>query len=278
MTKKWILLLVLLVAAVVPDAISQNYLKKKKNDIVKIELYTEYTGGIYPGALIPVKANVTSKKGKKTIGYDNWSKFQITVYGGSFRDGYVQISSNAKETRAWGHIVNVVVKDAKDTSVKANIVLRLNYKQNLVLTSKGEQGVAGENAKDRGTVLIGRDGTEGREGGIGGDGFPGPDIQTWVKYENEALLGYGLLNILVENKTTGQAREYLLNPSGGNLRINSKGGDGGTGGAGGSGSAGKDASEEKDKPGGDGGNGGNGGNGGTGGAGGNIVVVLDSTA
>lgn len=110
----------------------------------------------------------------------------------------------------------------------------------------GRDGMAGTDAPPAtidpttGTVLMppgaggnGGDGTDGGDGGNGWDGSPGQSVHVWVRMESGT-------KPLLQVKVTGGARQslYLVDPSGGSLRITADGGRGGHGGQGGRGGRG----------------------------------------
>lgn len=79
----------------------------------------------------------------------------------------------------------------------------------------------------------GGDGSNGGDGGNGGDGSPGQSVHVWVRLESGA-------RPLLQVKVAGGTRQalYLIDPSGGSLKVTANGGRGGSAGRGGRGGRG----------------------------------------
>jgi hypothetical protein len=79
----------------------------------------------------------------------------------------------------------------------------------------------------------GGDGGNGEDGGNGGDGAPGAAVHVWLRLESVS-------HPLLQAKVSGGGRDlyYLIDPSGGTLKVTADGGAGGAGGSGGRGGRG----------------------------------------
>jgi len=74
----------------------------------------------------------------------------------------------------------------------------------------------------------GGDGGNGEDGGNGGDGAPGAAVHVWMRLESAS-------GPLLQAKVSGKGRDlyYLIDPSGGTLKVTADGGAAGAGGSGG---------------------------------------------
>jgi len=120
----------------------------------------------------------------------------------------------------------------------------------------------------------GGNGSDGTDGGPGATGDPGPDVHLWIAL---APGPHPLLRIRAN--ATGSDRFFLLDPQGGSLAVDVRGGWGGRGGRGGSGGSG--GSGGVGQPSGSSGSSGRDGQDGTrgeGGPAGNVTITIDPAA
>lgn len=260
----------------------------KGKDFVSIELKRKEVAGIALGQAIEIGIIAKNAKEKeyRTPNFPEegnfrevaWEQFTIEVEGGKFENGKVIISSNPADVK--NHQVKIKATTVKNPEVKAELVLNLDYKGQILADFSGTAGRYGQRGQDgrRGnnaTTSSDRcsGGTNGGQGGNGGDGEQGPDIEVFAKMKFDDGLKKELLEVRVKNKTTGAEQVFLVNPDGGKLNVSANGGNGGRGGSGGYGGPG--GNDTYSKTSGSGGDGGNGGNGGNGAKGGSITAYLD---
>ncbi len=261
---------------------------------------------VAPGGSFRVGATVILDDGKemKTKGLNDgkvrWGNFIVKVTGGSFNDGDVNIYSDPRKVP--GYKITVVIKPVTDSSIIKTIELPLTFKANYNASfngrdgdmgkngDKGEQGRTGSN-DSKGSGGRGTDGRDGQTGGNGGRGEPGQAVDVYLTAFKDAT-GKTMLKVYAKSRSTDKERFFIVDPEGGSVTINARGGKGGNGGRGGDGGAGggggtghqyggSAGTDSRYGSGGDGGNGGygaDGGDGGEGGSGGTITIFVDPSA
>ncbi|MCP4806170.1 MAG: hypothetical protein GY913_05230 [Proteobacteria bacterium] len=158
--------------------------------------------------------------------------------------------------------------------------------RNVWVGRDGDDGDDAETRDDgswRGRGSNGESGRHGSDGGIGGPGGQGGHARVFVQAVEVG--DQELIQVLVEGEVLrdgdwkARTRRYLIDPEGGSLTVDVRGGTGGQGEAGHSGGDGGDGGQG-DPPGraGDGGRGGRGGDGGDGGPGGYAEFIVDPGA
>lgn len=152
--------------------------------------------------------------------------------------------------------------------------------------SDGRDGRDGDEAERRddgswaGAGQDGRSGTDGSPGATGGQGGPGGQARVFV--QRVEVGEQTLVQVLIEGEVLrddawqARTRRFLIDPDGGSLTVDVRGGAGGRGEEGGQGGEGGDGGDG-DPPGGigAGADGGRGGDGGDGGPGGNAEFYVD---
>jgi hypothetical protein len=235
---------------------------------------------IKPGDEIETYVYSINKKGKeKLFPRKNYEDLSITVEGGTYSYGKLQLANDVRDFT--NNCAKMAVSLLANPEIKAELNISLNYKGSQVADYSGlhgESGIRGENRS--GILLIGRDGNDGGNGDVGRFGYNAGNVNVYIELIFDTILKCDLLKVVCV--TTEKEQHFLVNPEGGNLRVDASGGPGGWGGEGGHGSSGKDGCQKcglfkMDQDGGNGGNGGNGGRGGIGGNGGTITVFSDST-
>jgi hypothetical protein len=262
----------------------------KGKDFTSISIQQKETPNIALGQEIEIGIVAKNAKDKefKTPGFLDpgtfktvqWDQFKIEVEGGTFADGKVTVNSNPASIK--NHEVKIKASTIKNAEIKSELVLKLNYKGNVVADFSGTPGKQGQMGQSgiRGNNGSGSSncsaGTNGGQGGNGGNGGTGQDIEAFVKMKFDEVLKKDMLQVLVKSKTTGKEQVYIVDPDGGKITVSADGGKGGAGGSGGYGGPG--GSDTYKKVGANGGDGGNGGNGGIGGNGGTITAYIDPSA
>jgi len=164
--------------------------------------------------------------------------------------------------------VNITITD-KELIFQATDSIRMNFKGDLTIDAKGNNGIDGVSQKNRGSRLLLRDGRHGANGTHGTNG------QSAERYVSNIWLENNLTHIYVINQQTNEVWRYKTLGEG-SITFNLKGGNGGNGGHGGDGGNGRNGSlnNGKYKRPGHGGDGGHGGRGGDGGNGGTVHVTI----
>uniref|UniRef100_UPI003217CC3E hypothetical protein n=1 Tax=uncultured Draconibacterium sp. TaxID=1573823 RepID=UPI003217CC3E len=133
------------------------------------------------------------------------------------------------------HRVDIWLRSKRNPALNHNYSVLLDYKHNYNLSLCGASGSSGFSGSDGFSGFNGRNGGDGGNGGNGFPGYDGPDIGVWTDKYFDSTLNCNLLYVYAENFKTGKEYYYLINPEGGKLTVNSRGGSGGRGGNGGDG-------------------------------------------
>jgi len=236
----------------------------------------------------------TSRLSNKLIKQMNLS---MKAEGGVFSGGRFHIFEDFENIPQ--HIVSLNLESQDNPEVSDFFWARLTYIKNYMFStsasdawsgSAGRSGFSGSDGNSDGRC--GGRGEDGEDGRHGEDGKNGYDLDIFVDAYSDTILHTDLVYVEVATLGSSATKHYLINPSGGNISIQTRGGDGGNGGTGGNGGSGGNGGrgkeitiEHKDSTGvhyitklehggrgGRGGNGGYGGNGGNGGRGGDIFI------
>jgi hypothetical protein len=199
------------------------------------------------------KQFATVGAGNGKVAFDNYT-IEATIAAVSKR-GAVSLSSDPRVSEgkvAHLHIITTahpeIVTDL-DIPVRYDIPFVANFSGSDGLKGfDGTNGLDGTSGSDGtpasvdpttgfpGTPGPGGNGTNGGDGGDGSDGqdgSPAPPVHAWVRLESG-------VKPLLQIKVSGGSREslYIVDPSGGSLKILANGGSGGPGGSGGQGGRG----------------------------------------
>ena len=150
-----------------------------------------------------------------------------------------------------------------DYRVISSDSLHLNFKGPIVADWQGVDGLNGTQPRASASTIFGRDGLEGKPGGIGQNGGNGPHFTGYLWLENDELR----LLLICDSANKSYCYRSLQKDS---LIINLRGGNAGNGGNGGRGGDGKAGKVDK-LP-------GNGGDGGAGRNGGSLMLFIHPTA
>jgi len=272
-----ILFSLLIFAMICPSSV------KAKTKYTAIDAEYETPTHLSPGDNIAFALFLVKKKNKKVLISDKkYDLLKVVTDGCEFQNGILIVNNNEKTIHH--HTVTVLFMLAEDTSVNKKIVFKLDYcTTQHCYDCQGATGTAGLQGKDRGTPLIGCEGTNGNDGqpALNGANCTGGHVFLQLVYDSS--LKTSMLHIAVKCEGSAAMQYYLVNPNGGKLLVSGRGGQGGQGGPGGNGGDGKDAQLQAgllkvDRDGCQGGNGGNGGNGGDGGNSGTLVIRFDPSA
>jgi hypothetical protein len=247
----------------------------KKLDIANIQrLYIDHNPdqNINYGKQISAKVVALMISGEEIV-VTNHKKLQINSPKLDF--------TSSDQVKILGHpttfnnevIIAELVMSDKEETFSATDSVALNYRGPLHIGEYFRSGSDGEDQKNRGTRLVGRNGKDGDDGPLGENGTNGGNytVHIW-KVEAES-------RVKVTNNVSGEVWRYksvnndecVFDFPGG------AGGDGGDAGDGGDGKDGKVTEDGSDRTG-HGGDGGNGGNGGNGGHGGIVSVIIHTNA
>ncbi|HJL15856.1 MAG TPA: hypothetical protein RMH99_09380, partial [Sandaracinaceae bacterium LLY-WYZ-13_1] len=207
---------------------------------------------VCPGGRVPLAVVATLEDGERLVsrgpggGRVVWSDFQVAIRGGSMeRDGYVSVSADPRATAERG-AVDVAVESIHHANTTARMRVPVRYDCDFVADFAGMDGPPGTDGSDGGDGSDGRDGGEGRDatdGRDGGDGRPGmaggngADAMDVVAEVGIVRVPHHRGPLLAVRLRSGAWSElHYVDPSGGRLTIDARGGDGGRGGeAGGAG-------------------------------------------
>lgn len=257
-------------------------------DFSSIEIKYEETPNITLGQKIRIGILAKTDKGTefKTSGFMepgmmkavDWTEFNLAVEGGTYQGGTIFISENASEIK--NHQVKIVATYIKKPEIKAELIIPINYKGNLVVSmdgATGKRGTAGVNGTRGGNAVTGSGkaskGGNGSNGGQGRDGENGPDVEVYITLKTDPVLNREMVYIKAKNKVTGAEKIAMADAADSKISVTANGGNGGDGGQGGQGGQGGDDTYSKSSA--NGGDGGSGGAGGFGGKGGNMTVYMD---
>ena len=146
-------------------------------------------------------------------------------------------------TRIREHRSDLYVESLRNTGVTDTFSVILDYRHGYQLSFRGNSGFHGSSGSSGISGGPGQHGQDGYPGQEGEWGYDGPDISVWTDLYFDSLLNCNLLYVYAENSFTGEEFRYLINPDGGSLAVESRGGDGGYGGSGGHGGSGGDGRE-----------------------------------
>ena len=224
--------------------------------------------------------------GNRKLPFKNYH-FQVT--GGTIRRGLVKIAEDPD--RIIAHRVAVDITPKSNPDVPTTSFFPLDYIKRYRYSNGGAFGLSGFNGRNGSGGGPGQSGQQGGNGEHGDHGRHAPVVAVYVDVYYDKQFGGEL--IVAEVISEGRFTKYLINPTGGSLRLSAVGGSGGDGGAGGDGGRGGDGRDGKVRilkeqvndstyrevreigpaqDGGNGGDGGFGGDGGHGGDGGDIYV------
>ncbi|MEO9533053.1 MAG: collagen-like protein [Crocinitomicaceae bacterium] len=229
---------------------------------------------VHYGKTIPFSVYVKYEKGA-TKDVTKKSETTYVIEGGRISGEQIIV-----EDRPLSFEVDKVVVKAtytlKDEKLEKTITIPFNYKGDLIIDFSGEDGMDGEDGKNRGSALLSRDGKDGDDGGDGENGGDGNTISAYI-YKDTINHFY---KIKVSNIDDGKNYYYKTKDFSHKIKFLADAGHGGDGGDGGNAGDGKDAKvkEDKTKDAGDGGDGGNGGNGGNAGNAGSVFVFIHPSA
>ena len=212
----------------------------------------------------------TDGRGREGIG---WGELVVRLDGRNFEDGAIALPADPRESMGKQYTLEIFLKDRPEVAFHSTVVPRYNCA--FVADFSGRPGEVAESSGF--LVRYGGDGAPGGHGDHGGSATAYvtttecPDGRTCLSARVTGSLNQG---------TQGHAF-FLIDPEGGSLTVDVRGGAGGAGERGEEGEPGDDGEEHSDGSTGrgqDGGGGGNGGDGGDGGDGGSAVVLLDPSA
>ncbi|MDQ3395603.1 MAG: hypothetical protein M3512_16045 [Bacteroidota bacterium] len=224
------------------------------------------------------------------------NNLEIAVDGGKYIKGKICI--NEDPYSILNHAVGLFVRSKLYPHAKDSLVVNLDYKSDYKFSIRGSHGSTGWSGSDGANGSTDHHGGHGENGQHGSSGYHGRNLEVIVESYHSPGLGE-LVLVDVFEKSGPKLKSFIINPDGGSLNIQSRGGDGGNGGSGGSGGnggSGRDGEKFVEKIqvndstiveeitydpgtcGGDGGYGGHGGDGGQGGNGGNIQILYSETA
>jgi len=255
---------------------------------------------ICPGTRAPIAVIATVADGEQLVtqgpggGDVRWSDFQLRVEGGHVeRDGFVRVDANPETTSSTG-VLRVTATSVHHTLPPTDFTLPVVYTCAFQASFRGSNGATGRSGSDgsdgadgsRGTQRAapgaGRDGRDGGPGGDGGAGIDAPDVMVSVSVAHVARIPHPLLQVDVSSG--GRSQTFYVDPAGGTLTVDARGGNGGRGGHGGDGGDGGDGGSPASGTSGGSGPGGHGahaefgGNGGPGGAGGLVMLSVQPGA
>jgi hypothetical protein len=199
------------------------------------------------------KQFATVGAGSGKVAFDNYT-IESTIVAVSKR-GTVSLSSDPRVSE--GKVAHLHIITTAHPEVVTDLDIPVRYDIPFVANFSGSDGFAGIDGTngldgssgsdgtpasvDPTTGLLGNpgpggngtDGGNGGDGGNGQDGSSAPPVHAWVRLESSA-------KPLLQIKVSGGSREslYIVDPSGGSLKILANGGAGGRGGSGGRGGRG----------------------------------------
>lgn len=159
--------------------------------------------------------------------------YEIYTYGIDWKKKWFGIDSDFRNIV--NHEVAVSVVSVRNPDVACDYAIKLDYKHNYQLYSRGFSGFRGEDGADGVCGYSGGNGQHGEYGYNGGVGEDGHDFGVWTDRYFDSTLNCTLLYTYAQDFISGQEYYYLINPDGGSLTVVSRGGDGGEGGDGGDG-------------------------------------------
>jgi hypothetical protein len=227
-----------------------------KTPVASIEASLPKNPGIAPGEKSPLVVAVTGPDGKVLLtegqgkGKVLWKDLAVTATVVSVnKKGILTLPKDPRVSD--GKTGRVEISVPSHPGVETSLDIPLRYDYGFVANYAGASGINGTD----GTAGIdgisgtmgsidpnnpspggnGTNGTNGSDGGNGGDGSDGPPVQVLVTLRagSHPLLQVGVLG-------PGRVKErfYLVDPQGGSLTVNDRGGSGGTAGKGGRGGRG----------------------------------------
>ena len=232
-----------------------------------------------PGQHTPITVRARTTKGqvRTTDGRGRsglrWDEVVVRLNGQNFEQGSVWLPAHPNDSMGQTFTLEVFLKDRPEVASTTTVTPR--YDCSFVADFSGRPGEDGRD--DRFFERTGWDGVDG------GHGQPGGSATAYA-VAVEGADGRTLLQVRVSGKRNGEDRRdlfFLVDPAGGQLTVDVRGGVGGAGEAGHEGDDGDDGPERDDGTqdrGDDGEHGGDGGDGGDGGPGGSGFVVLDAGA
>lgn len=251
-----------------------------------------------PGESLPLEVEAQTVESEvyragEGSGLVPWNEFEVKVEGPvTFAGGLITVAADPRVIASSpGSTVSANTIYHRD--VTASIPVPVHYACTYVANFEGESGQDGRNGPrgDRGrsgsmgstfesSPEPGGDGGAGGHGGPGSHGSAGfdaaPVTVSATTIRSDATGGNPFIQVAVSRAGETTSQLYLIDPSGGSLRILARGGRGGGGGAGGEGGdGGSGGSGLPGGYGGPGGDGSHGGNGSFGGRGAPIVLVVD---
>ena len=198
---------------------------KSPGSQVKGELVTEFNNG-------DQRIYTNLRNSKESAGFRFYTK------GGSWKNGKFTIDPDF--TKIGLHRASLVVRSLQYISVTDTFSVVLDYKHAYNLQFDGGSGMSGFSGTNGGSGFPGSSGGSGQNGESGSDA---PDLGVWVDLYRDSVLNCDLLYVYAQNSFTGEEFRYLINPDGGSLTVNSRGGSGGAGGSGGNGGDGAGGSD-----------------------------------
>lgn len=210
--------------------------------------------GLSPGASAPLSIVALAKDGRTlaTVGTGDGNvladsyRFEASVVTVS-ADGVVSLPADPR--LSFGSTPHIRITAAGQSTPVADLDIPVRYDVHFDAIYAGRSGMDGMSGSD------GRDGSDGSmgssdpdnpsAGGNGGDGGngenghdgdaggPGPDVHVWIALDTSP---HPLLR--VRANANGQDQFFLVDPVGGSLTVDARGGRGGSGGRGGNGGQG----------------------------------------
>ena len=166
------------------------------------------------------------------------ANYRFYTTGGSWKGGKFTIEPDFLKIE--NHQSSLIVRSLQNKSVADTFSVLLDYKHAYDLQFSGSSGMSGFSGSSGSSGFPGTNGQNGQNGEPGSDG---PDVGVWVDLYADSVLNCNLLYVYAQNSFTGEEFRYLINPEGGSLTVNSRGGSGGVGGSGGSGGDGAKGSD-----------------------------------
>jgi len=275
---------------------------KKVTDIAVVSPDLDDTLALCPGVAQPLEVELALKGGKtkhtrgKGRGHVAWREVELLLDGRVVDGVGVELPKDPRTSFGKTSTLEVRLADRPELSRTYTVVPR--YDCAYVLDLRGTQGAHGdgggwdevdgedgapasvdEDGDYQGYGQDGQAGRSGRDGAHGSDGGPGSTARVFVYAHQDLVQVKVEASVLRDGKWKARTRRFLVDPQGGSLIVDVRGGDGGEGEDGQDGGDGG-MGGEGDPPGrhGAGGHGGHGGDGGDGGPGGTVEFFIDPGA
>lgn len=204
-----------------------------------IKLYTTNSFKKVPGAKVKFGMEVCFDN-NSILNYPTATKlkkimpaYEVLAKGVNYKNGEFSISNNIFDYP--DHHPGILVQLNRDKEVYDFIEIEMDYKDQFSLYGSGNSGMWAFSGSSGSSGSTGGSGNPGEDGRNGDDGGYGHDIDIYTDIYYDSILNCNLIKVYTEDLTLNQSQHFLINPTGGSMRINASGGNGGHGGSAGNG-------------------------------------------